>query len=530
MAKAMAEIDAGTGSPKTAGLSHGEYYAPEVHEVVGEWLGLGRKQALRKTSDIQMTCPWCKAAGRTPGVAHKQSHEEPFRCPQCGWSSGSKAASEEQPMRKAAAAKTADFHDVTKAEDALRALEGFFGGYGTDPKEDIGHAFDALEGSTDPRLEDIRTDLESAFNLDDFSKAADIVGRVQLELDTFVETGGHGSLPQDEVAEDIAAPLPGTMGVAASGRSRQEAVKKEAWLRKSRQSSVQEFGDIFAEAMVRFKKAAPVQPEIAQAKAEAEAPPAKVPETTDPSALERQKGTEDAGGVPRLATHGDINISISLDGGTSKVKSKLPLGDGPKGKDGKKDEKKKDEKKDAKKDVKDGKRKDKKADLRKVGCGCSHCKTPHAECSGFRHEAGPCACEAAAKTAEGIQQDLSGAKERLDHGAKGCLSNNPESVQTKDPAELAKQAVKGKTAGSWVTADKDPEAASTFAVFVRHFGGENPPPPQKVQGGFRTYEEAHKAAMSYGPSMTCTARWQASRQRHTPVVWAASARSAGEAS
>jgi len=473
MAKAIAEID---GSPKTAGLTHGQYYAPEIHEVVGEWLGLGRKQALRKTSDIQMTCPWCKAAGRQPGIAHKQHPDEEFRCT-CGWSSGKTAA--EDPKAKTASAKTSDFHDVTKAEDALRALEGFFSGYSdTDPKDDIKQAFHALEGSASSALEDIRTDLERAFGMDDFSEAADIVGRVQLELDTFVETGGHGNLPQDEVAAEIAAPPEGSMGVAASGRSRQEARKKEARLRRNRQGNVREFGDLFSEAMVRLrtsgetdepskrwvtwdvflngkkidsvtyrpehdaeyvrkglinhdgydpgiqvqqrktadgydggKKAAPVQPEMAQAKAESEPPPAKVPETTDPAALEKQKGSEDAGGVPRLA--GDINISVSTDDGKSKVKSKLPLGD--------KDEK------------------GKKADLRKVGCGCSRCKTPHAECSGFRHEAGPCACESV-KTAEGIQQDLSSAREKLDHGAKSNLSNNPESVQTKDPTELARQA------------------------------------------------------------------------------------------
>jgi len=228
------------------------------------------------------------------------------------------------------------------------------------------------------------------------------------------------------VAEEIAAPPAGSMGVAASERSREAARRKEAWLRRNRQSSVREFGDIFAEAMARFKTAAPVQPEVAQAKAESEAPPAKVPETTDPCALADQKGGEDAGGVPRLATeHGDINISISLDGGTSKVKSKLPPGDGPK------------EKKDDKKD--------KKADDRRVGCGCSLCKTAHPACTGYRHEAGPCNCEKvraqpAPKKAEGIQKDLSGAREKLEHGAKECLSNSPESVQTKDPIELAKQA------------------------------------------------------------------------------------------
>ena len=135
--------------------------------------------------------------------------------------------------------------------------------------------------------------------------------------------------------------------------------------------------------------------------------------------------------MPRLATeHGDINISISLDGGTSKVKSKLPLGDGPK------------EKKDDKKE-----KKDKKADDRRIGCGCSLCKTAHPACTGYRHEAGPCNCEKvraaqpAPKKAEGIQKDLSGAREKLEHGAKECLSNSPESVQTKDPIELAKQAV-----------------------------------------------------------------------------------------
>ena len=417
--------------PKTAGLSHGEFYAPDVHEVVGEWLGLGRKHALRKTSDIQMTCPWCKAGGRQPGIAHKQHPEDEFHCPQCGWSSGSKAASQEGPIRKTAAAEQAGYHDVTKAEDSLRALEGFFSGYSeTDPKDDIKHAFDALEGSESPALEDIRTELERAYNMDDFSEAADAVDRIQLELETFVETGGHGNLPQEEVAEEIAAPLPGSMGVAASERSREAARRKEAWLRRNRQSSVREFGDIFAEAMARFRTAAPVQPEVAQAKAESEAPPAKVPETTDPCALADQKGGEDAGGVPRLATeHGDINISISLDGGTSKVKSKLPPGDGPK------------EKKDDKKE-----KKDKKADDRRIGCGCSLCKTAHPACTGYRHEAGPCNCEKvraaqpAPKKAEGIQRDLSGAKEKLEHGAKECLSNSPESVQTKDPIELAKQA------------------------------------------------------------------------------------------
>ncbi len=335
-------------------------------------------------------------------------------------------------MRKTASSRTAGYHDVTKAEDALKALEGFFSGYSeTDPKDDIKHAFDALEGSESPALEDIRTDLERAYNMDDFSEAADAVDRVQLELETFVETGGHGSLPQEEVAEEIAAPPAGSMGVAASERSREAARRKEAWLRRNRQSSVREFGDIFAEAMARFRTAAPVQPEVAQAKAESEAPPAKVPETTDPCALADQKGGEDAGGVPRLATeHGDINISISLDGGTSKVKSKLPLGDGPK------------EKKDDKKE-----KKDKKADDRRIGCGCSLCKTAHPACTGYRHEAGPCNCEKvraaqpAPKKAEGIQKDLSGAREKLEHGAKECLSNSPESVQTKDPIELAKQAV-----------------------------------------------------------------------------------------
>ncbi len=421
----------GKSAPRTAGLSHGEFYAPDVHEVVGEWLGLGRKHALRKTSDIQMTCPWCKAAGRQPGIAHKQHPEDKFHCPQCGWSSG-KQASAEEGMRKTASSRTAGYHDVTKAEDALKALEGFFSGYSeTDPKDDIKHAFDALEGSESPALEDIRTDLERAYNMDDFSEAADAVDRVQLELETVVETGGHGSLPQEEVAEEIAAPPAGSMGVAASERSREAARRKEAWLRRNRQSSVREFGDIFAEAMARFRTAAPVQPEVAQAKAESEAPPAKVPETTDPCALADQKGGEDAGGVPRLATeHGDINISISLDGGTSKVKSKLPLGDGPK------------EKKDDKKE-----KKDKKADDRRIGCGCSLCKTAHPACTGYRHEAGPCNCEKvraaqpAPKKAEGIQKDLSGAREKLEHGAKECLSNSPESVQTKDPIELAKQAV-----------------------------------------------------------------------------------------
>jgi hypothetical protein len=422
--------------PKTAGLSHREFYAPDVREVVGEWLGLGRRVALRKTSDCMMRCPQCG------GTAHKSRPEdEQFACP-CGWRSMSteesrKLEKREVPSRsevlslsfasKQASAKVAGYHDVTKAEDSLRALEGFFSSYSeTDPKDDIKHAFDALEGSESPALEDIRTELERAYNMDDFSEAADAVDRIQLELETFVETGGHGNLPQEEVAEEIAAPLPGSMGVAASERSRQETRRKEAWLRRNRQSSVQEFGDIFAEAMARFKTAAPVQPEVAQAKAETEAPPAKVPETTDPCAVADQKKGEDAGGVPRLATeHGDINISISLDGGTSKVKSKLPPGDGPK------------EKKDDKKD--------KKADDRRVGCGCSLCKTAHPACTGYRHEAGPCNCEKvraqpAPKKAEGIQKDLSGAGERLEHGAKECLSNSPESVQTRDPIELAKQA------------------------------------------------------------------------------------------
>ena len=94
-----------------------------------------------------------------------------------------------------------------------------------------------------------------------------------------------------------------------------------------------------------------VEPDISEAKAaiegeskaelskeKSEGGPEVATKTTEVCELADQKTSPDHGGVPRLAGgHGDINISISLDGGSSKVKSKLPLGDGPDKKD-KKDE------------------------------------------------------------------------------------------------------------------------------------------------------------------------------------------------
>ena len=228
-----------------------------------------------------------------------------------------------------------------------------------------------LEGTRNPTLESAKLDLERASAMEDFGSAIDWVTSASKKLERFLGAA-EGETPMndaDVVADAIAEPLDRGETVA-SLKSRQAAKKREADLSRKRSSVAEEFGDIFADILPRYGKRADqdVQPDVAEAKAaisgRSKAELANTPDataTTDACELAGQKSAPDAGGVPRVAgkddkaaggvewdinghkggadasanpgAAGDINISMSTEDGKSKVKSKLPLGDGPKSED-----------------------------------------------------------------------------------------------------------------------------------------------------------------------------------------------------
>ena len=373
-----------------------------------------RNHASMKTADAQMKCPMCK------GTAHKPQPESPtFNC-QCGWNSDQDDGSAKD--RKKGSKTAAD--ENWKAQQALNAIGDFFDTYTDEelPKNEILYAVQTLEGTRNATLESAKLDLERASAMEDFGSAIDWVTSASKKLERFLGAA-EGETPMndaDVVADAIAEPLDRGETVA-SLKSRQAAKKREADLSRKRSSVAEEFGDIFADILPRYGKRADqdVQPDVAEAKAaisgRSKAELANTPDataTTDACELAGQKSAPDAGGVPRVA--GDINISVSTDDGKSKVKSKLPLGDGPKSEDKEKSTKKEEKAKEkADKDKKDkpDKKKEKKAD----------------------HD---------------VQPDISSAREKLDHGAKSQLADNPDAVRTEDACKFA-----GKTADQSVEPD-----------------------------------------------------------------------------
>jgi phage FluMu protein Com len=396
----------------------GSSVCPECYEKVTFVSESSPMTAAAKAAYAEMKCPWCKK-----NTATKPSPDSPtYHCP-CGWDSEKDKGIE--PSKRGAQKTAAD--DQWKAQQALSAINDFYALVFDEtvmlnemPQEAIAQAIKELEGSMNPSLQKAKLMLERAASSPDDTSAADFVDNAQAILHRFLDEGRPMD-EADEVADEIARPVDeGESGLVASLRSRKEAQKREAKLRKLRSGKGEDFGDIFSEVL-GSKLAAPIEPDLNEAKSEImgetkaelskekeEAAPEVSTQTTEPIELSDQKASPDAGGVPRTA--GDISISISTGDGSSKVKSKLPLGDGPEDKGGEK-KTKKEEKADEKKNKQDSKAKEK-SDKGKDK----------------------------KKKAEQVAPDISSAREKLNHGAKSNLSNNPEATQTVNPIDLDKKA------------------------------------------------------------------------------------------
>ena len=351
--------------------------------------------------------------------------------------------------------------DATLAARALDAIEKFYDlNSDDDIKKYLLEAIRTLEGSTETELRSAKQDLERAIAKEDFGEASDYTDQARAKLEDYLGKSEERNLvtDADQVAETVAEPVE-EPGIAASLKYQAKEIKREKDLRKKRSSKGTEFRDIFSEVLASgrvinlrtdftdsvnkaglnggSKKRADhsVKPDLAEAKAKLEGESksglANTPvstETTSPCDLEGQKTSPDASGVPRLAG-GDINISVSTDDGKSKVKSKLPLGDGKEKKDGKKDKKEKKADQSIAPDVESAKSK------------LDHGAKAHLADNPDATKTVDISEVAKTKTADqSVAPDIENAKSKLDHGAKGTLADNPDATKTTDPSDLAKQA------------------------------------------------------------------------------------------
>jgi len=359
-----------------------------------------------KTAEAQMHCPMCK------GTARKAKPEDEQYFCSCGWRSGT--AQEVSEMRrpkdqKNATKKTASVDAAELiAEELMRA---------PDEEEDV------IVAST--KFKQASAQRESALRHN----------RRQHKLD-------------GEDGDDFYGVIDAAWnGLKDSMRARWASLE----VTKVADQSVEP--DIFeAKAAIEGESKADLSQE------KSEGGPEVATKTTEVCELADQKTSPDHGGVPRLA--GDINISVSTDDSKSKVKSKLPLGDG---------------KEDKKEDKKDKKDKKKKADLGSAGnlmdqrdklYSALSTATPARKTTLMREveklnraiesegvndrslnsaPSEPWGKLTSAKTKnadQSVTPDISKAKSKLTHGAKETIgvSNDPTYKETKQPIELAKQA------------------------------------------------------------------------------------------